>query len=127
MSAKLLEQTQYLNINDEPIVIKPFTFGQLPRVAKALAAIASRVPADEGFSIPKLIAEGGEEILEVVAVAAGKSRDWLDEIDPADGFELVGAVVAANAEQFEKKILPAVAKLAATVATAAAGKAKKAR
>jgi hypothetical protein len=98
----------------ESINIRPFTFGQLPAVTKHFAAIAGGLSIEQ-VSIPALVASGGEDILAIMGIATGKPRAWFDTLDPEGGVALVAAIVAVNKETFAKKLMPALAGLAATV------------
>ena len=107
---ELVAPVEAVEVNGEQIVIKPFTFGQLPAVAKRISAITATIQLDE-IRIEELFAEGGEDVLHIIAMACGKPRVWLDTVDMGKGIELLSAVVTLNKEQFVKKLLPALTKM----------------
>lgn len=108
--------TATVTAGGETFTIKPFTFGQLPAVTKCLANLAANIRPGDAIDIPGLIADGGEDILQVLAIAIKKDRSWFDSLeDHAEGIELLTAVVAVNKEVFAKNIMPALVKLTQTV------------
>ena len=84
-------------------------FGQLPRVAKHLAAIAAGLGDTDTLDIPALLASGGEDVLAVMAIATGKPRTWFDTLHDWDvGVQILAAIIELNKAQFAKKLLPAI-------------------
>lgn len=118
MTSKILPLTATVEASGETITIRELGFGQLPAVARHMAAIFGNVGAGD-INIPLLIADGGEDIMAVLAMAAGKQRSWLDGISMEEGVELLTAVIAVNKESFAKKLLPALTKLTSAVAAPA--------
>lgn len=94
-------------VGDETFTIKPFGVGQLPTVALHLAAIAEKWFA--GMTLPILLAKGGEDVLQVMAIAIGKPRAWFDSLYDLDkAVEILSAVIQLNQETITKKLVPAV-------------------
>lgn len=114
---KLAAPALTVSAGGEKITLKPFSFGQLPLVAEYITNIITGLDGAE-VSIPTLIAKGGEDIMHIIALACGKDRDWLNTIEQDEGIALLGAVVVLNKEQFTKKLMPALQKLAAGMAKA---------
>lgn len=113
--------TATVTLAGEAFTVRPFTFGQLPFVTKKLASIAGSLGPEQFANIPLLIAEGGEDILEVLALAIKKPRSYFDTLDDhAGGIELLAAVIAVNKELFAKNLQPALLKLTAAVTGKAA-------
>lgn len=95
-------------VKGETITVKPFGFGQIPKVTKLVAAVAASMPQGD-VTIPQLLAEGGEGVIEVLAFAVRKPVDWFEDIhDWSQAVALLTAVVELNQEQFVKNVLPAV-------------------
>jgi hypothetical protein len=126
MAAKkqLLHTPIDVTVNGERISIKPFPFGQLHIVTAKLMPIFSLfqgLHAGDAIPFASIIEAGGENLQEVLALAAGKPREWLDTIyDFEDGQALAVAVFEANKEQFLKKILPSLGKLMSSATTGTA-------
>lgn len=110
MQSKLVVEPVAVEVAGETVAITPFKFGQLPAVARHLQRIASLMNAGT-VDVPTLIAEGGEDVLALAALAAGKPREWMDTITMDEGIALVAAVVQANREVLEKKLPAALARL----------------
>lgn len=97
----------------ETFQILPFGYGQQVQVVAKLGAVLMGMGLKEGdtVSFDTLMEHGAEAMLDITALAVGKSRAWIDTI-PADCFEegmaLTEAVFAANADVFVKKVLPAL-------------------
>lgn len=111
-------------VNGELINIKPFTFGQLPKVTQLLqpvigSLVSSGLVAFDGGDMriaddwPMRMVEimaAGEPLVELTALAAKKDRVFMDTIGMDDGVALVRATIEVNADMFSKKILPMVSK-----------------
>lgn len=112
MTAKkqLLHTPIDVTVNGETISIRPFPFGQQHIVvAKLLPLFQAFQGLREGAEVSygAVVEAGGENLMEVLALAAGKPRDFMDTIyDYDEGKALAMAVFEANKEQFLKKILP---------------------
>ncbi|QPC30981.1 hypothetical protein IS481_14745 [Caldimonas thermodepolymerans] len=118
MTSKLLPLTATVEVGGESITVREFGFGQIPTVAKHLAAVFSNAsigPSGE-INLPQLIAQGGEDVMAILALAAGKPRSWLDTLSVDEGVGLLSAVIAVNKESFAKKLMPALSKLGAAAA-----------
>lgn len=110
--ASIIAPTREVVVGAETLVIRPFAFSKLPAVAKRLANIALSVQDTETLDIPSLLADGGDDILAVMALAIGKPVSWFDSLHEWDkGIEILSAIVELNREQFVKKLLPAIQQL----------------
>ena len=105
---------QEIQIGEEKILIKPFTFGQLPAAAKYLAPVAKAVREagiiggevllDQLVSMVDVLSIGGEDAIKLIAFAAGKDRPWFDKISMDDGLKLAKAVWDVNADFFLRSL-----------------------
>lgn len=110
-----------IRICDENLTIKPFKFGELPRVFKAIEPITGSLGAllqtrnPDITLIANLIGEGGESIMDLMCIAAKVPRSKLDEMEMDEGVELLVSIFEVNADFFIQKVLPLVnAKMAKT-------------
>lgn len=87
----------------ETLTIKAFPFGKFPTV---LEKIADLLPFLETGDMLGLVTQGGENVIALMMLATGKSREWFDTLDPAEGVDLVTAVVEVNKRFFEQKVKP---------------------
>lgn len=103
-----------ISINDENLTIKPFKFGELPKVFKAIGPLTSTLGnilqnRDINFSsIAALIMEGGDSIIDLMVIGSRKPRDWVDELEMDQGVEVLTAIFEVNADFFIRKVLPLV-------------------
>lgn len=130
-------EPQTVTVRGEEFVIKPFKFPQYGKAIKAVtrilsilnlqerfAEIAKAVQAEQGEdaelplnellgslldfdAIATVCDEAPEEIINLMALATGKPREWFDEVEE-DGIELAGAVLGVNLSFFIQKIVPAI-------------------
>lgn len=109
MTAKLLTPTKQVRVNGETLTIAPFGFGQLPLVAELVDEITTKLNGEQ-IDFMKILANGGESLMQLLSLATGKDREWFDEItDYSEAVELISAVFELNKEQFIKNLLPALA------------------
>lgn len=101
------------------VTVAPFGLRQLARVLKcvqrlrdggvvtdkALRQVAEAQDAGEaarGFDMAKMLLEGGDEVINILQIAAGDQlpAHVLDRLDPLDGARLASAVFAVNVDFF---------------------------
>ena len=58
--------------------------------------------ARQGFDPIKMLLRGGHEALEILQIATGAERAWLDSLDIAEGAKLFGAVYTVNSDFFHR-------------------------
>lgn len=110
----LLPQGKQVKIQNANITITPFKFGELPRVFKAIDPISSslfKVVANGGNQmnvISSIIAEGGDNILDLMAIGSRKPREWVDTLEMDEGVELLAAILEVNVSFFVQKVLPQI-------------------
>lgn len=95
----------------ETIALKPFTFGQLPKalsLAGSVSTLVQRAVDSNNFQqeILAVIAEGGEDLLQLVAYGTNKPREWFDSLPADDGVLLTSEFLVVNFDFFTKKVLP---------------------
>lgn len=99
-----------VTVNGETLAIMPFPFGKLHIVAAKLAPVFSAfqgLQAGDQVDYADVIEAGGENLQDVLALAAGKPRAWMDGIyDYEEGKALAMAVFDANKEVLLKKVVP---------------------
>jgi hypothetical protein len=106
---RLLHTPIDITAQGETISILPFGFGQQPRVMAKLAPLFTTfqaASAGDAVSLGDIFEAGGEGLMEVLAIAAKKPREWLDTLDYDEGKALANAVFEANKDTLVKKLLP---------------------
>ncbi len=105
-----------VTIAGESVEIRPLTLRQLGPFARAMAPLDGVDLGD-----PLAVARHVEEIVEAVSIAAGRDRDWLWGLSPADLVTLAGLVVEVNARFFGATLVPALTQAAQRIERALAG------
>lgn len=99
-------------VNDEVIVIKPFTFGQLPKVLKLSSSFYGAVQPifeqneDMVSAVSQVIAIGGDDLIELLGMSINKPREWFDSIQSDIGIQLLAEFLEVNLSFFAQRILP---------------------
>jgi hypothetical protein len=94
------------------ITVKPFTFGQLPKVMTLSKTIYGHISAlfdsdiDQTQVIIEAMAVGGEDLIAMICLSTGKSREWFDTLEMDDGVRLTGAFLEVNLGFFVRKVMP---------------------
>lgn len=92
----------------ETITVSPFVFGQLPKVAKCFASIKGVI---EGGNLIEIASAGGEDLLQLLCLAVGKPRAWLDTLQSDEGLALMAAVIQVNRDFFVQRLAPVLQRL----------------
>lgn len=103
----LIQEAKVVTVKGEDFLITPYTFGQLPRVAKHIANIGQSISLED-IDLQELAAVGGEDVLALCSIATGKSRSFFDTVGTDEGLALIAAIVEVNKDFFVKKLAPAL-------------------
>lgn len=128
MDLKVLLPDQEITVNgNEVLIIKPFTFGRLPKVIKQAGAIInmfSSLPVsvfdEEGeirlddpavlIILTTHMADSGENLVDILCLGTGKSREWVEDLSAGDGILLLMKVWEINKDFFTRQLLPKMQK-----------------
>lgn len=119
---KLLPQGVSLTIAGETLTVKPLKVGQLPGFLRAITPVMQQITGT-GIDWWAVIGERGGDLLSAIAIAVGKPRDWVDDLDADDAVLLASTVIEVNADFFTRQVMPRLSALFAQVgdATSPAG------
>ena len=98
------------------ITIKPFRFGDLSKVFKAadpiLGTLLSALNAGNGQfeAISKVVAESGDNVVDLMVIGTKQPRAWVEELDMDEGIDLFISILEVNADFFVRKVLPGLNK-----------------
>jgi len=113
--AILFETTKSFDINGEQITIRPFSFGELPVVISLLKGVGSQfayyqakgtLNTVEGMM--DVIAAGGENLIQALALNTGKPREFFNSISPEDGVRIMQDFLMMNLSFFTQRVLPVI-------------------
>jgi hypothetical protein len=113
--AILFESTKSFDVNGEQITIRPFSFGELPIVISLLKGVGSQfayyqskgtLNTVEGMM--DVIAAGGENLIQALALNTGKDRQFFNKISPEDGVRIMQDFLMMNIGFFTQRVLPVI-------------------
>lgn len=111
----LFESKKTFTVGTESVTIRPFSFGELPIVISLLKGVGSifahhqkqgTVQSVEG--IMDIIGNGGENLIQALALNTGKERKFFDTMSPEDGVTIMQEFLMMNIGFFMKRVLPAI-------------------
>lgn len=115
----LVPQGIELVIDGEPLVIKPLKVGQLPGFLRAISPVMRQISSTE-IDWLALFGERGDDLLSAIAIAVGKPRAWVDELDADEAILLAAKVIEVNADFFTRTVMPKLDGLFAQTSAVAA-------
>ncbi len=98
-------------INDEAIEIIPIRMGELPAFTRAVQPLAAHLSTSPDWLV--LIAENGEALIDALAIATRRPREWIAALELDDAIKLASEVFEVNADFFIQRLLPSVTEAAA--------------
>lgn len=96
-----------LTIGGETLSIPPIKVKQLPAFARAAQPLFERLGNGEHLDLKLLVSEI-ERVIEMVVVATGRERAWVDSLDLDQLIVLAEKIVEVNAAFFGQRTLPAL-------------------
>lgn len=109
----ILPQSRTLTIGGESITLRPFLFNQLPQILPKLGVLLALVEDGQAAVLmagPELLAD----IHDLFALATGKPKEWIEQLDAQAGIELTAALAELN-EGFFRAVLESLPKLTAVM------------
>lgn len=107
---------QTVELSDGPITVSPLTFGQLPKAMALSRNIAGPIMATlsksaDASAIMSIVADGGEDFIDLMALGTGIPRAKFNTMSADDGVKLASAFLEVNLDFFTQKVLPLVQKM----------------
>lgn len=121
--ATLVPNGQKVNIADsegnvkETLTITPFVWKQFREVAKLVQPIKMHTDEKGELDLMKLVGDHGEEVTDIIVVATGKPKTWVDELDLVNVLQLAAAIMQVNRDFFSQKLAPQLRELAARLSS----------
>jgi len=98
-------------IKDETIDITPIQIGELPSFSRAVQPLATHLSASPDWLA--LIAQHGDALIDALAIAIRRPREWVTTLELDDAIKLASTVFEVNADFFIQRLLPSVTEAAA--------------
>jgi len=105
---------QQLTINGQVISITPFKLGEIPKVFKVIDPITKLILSaltsseNQMESLAKIMVQGGENILDLLALGTRQPRTWIDDLETDQGVQLLIKVLEVNSSFFVQRVLPLI-------------------
>lgn len=94
-----------LVIAGETLTLSPLKVGQLPAFLRAVNPVLPLLTAGDVDWLA-LFGNRGDDLLRAIAIAAGKPREWVDNLAADEALLLVAKVIEVNADFFTRTVLP---------------------
>lgn len=106
---KVIPQTTSRTYNGITIQIAPFKIGKLQRVLSAVQPIShmlmNRQP-DQQIDTGSLFLLYADDCLTLLEVLADQSREWVNELEQDEAFDLFSRLLEVNIDFFIRRVLP---------------------
>ena len=103
----------FIDIGGERIDLSPLKLGELPGFARAIAPVAAHLSASPDWLA--IVGEHGEALIEAIAIATRRPRDWVAGLETDAALHLAEAVFTVNADFFIRRLLPDVTQAAVRI------------
>ncbi len=103
-----------LTIAGEMLQLTPLRVGQLPAFLRNVEPIVREL-ASPSIDWLSLFGTHGDAVLNAIAIATGKPRDWLDGLTTDAAIELAARVIEVNADFFIRAVLPRIEAVTAQI------------
>ena len=110
---ELFPESKTVTVAGEAITITPPTVAQMGKIGKLLKRLVDDGAAER--TVELLLLSHTDEVAGLVAIATGKSEDYIGGLRGDDGLQLAIAVWEVYAPFFVRRMLPMFAELAAKV------------
>lgn len=111
----LFETTRSYEVNGETVTIRPFSFGELPKVIALLKGVGSQFAYHQSKGtlnsvegIMEIVGAGGENLIQTLAINTGKPREFFDKISPELGVAIMQDFLIMNIGFFTNRVLPVI-------------------
>lgn len=109
-----------IEVGGESLDITPIRVGELPALIKAVRPFIERLTADTDWLA--LLADHGDALLEAMAIASRRQKDWVSRLAIDDAVRLATVLFEVNADFFARQVSPAVQQAAGRISEQMGGK-----
>lgn len=116
--AAIAPAPERLRVGDETLTLTPLRVRVLPAVMAALAGVDTGLfDPDDELALAALMIDRGEQLIDLVALLAGREPGWVSDLETEEFFALLIAVLQINADFFRSGRRAQTAAPAAPAAT----------
>lgn len=109
----------HVEAGGERLELTPIRVGELPAFVRAIRPFAEQLM--QAVDWLALFAEHGEALLDALAIASRRPKDWVEALALDDAIRLADALLEVNADFFIRRVSPEVGRVAHRLAARAAG------
>ena len=102
-----------LSVAGEALTGTPLKVGHVPTFLRAISPVMPHLSGDIDWLT--VFGEHGGALLSAIAIAVGKSRDWVDDLNPDEAVLLAAKVIEVNADFFTRNVMPKLSGLFAQI------------
>ena len=114
----MFEEPKSFQVGDQTITIRPFKFGELPKVIALLRGVGGTFAHHQRAgslntveAMMDIIAVGGEQLILTLALNTGRPREFFDTLDMDVGTQILIDFLGMNIGFFTNKVLPMLQKM----------------
>lgn len=107
-------QPQSLDIAGDTLALTPIRVGEVPALLAAIKPIAPHLVNGDPDWLA-LLTEHGDAILDALAIAARRPREWVEALSLDDAVQLATALFEVNVDFFVQRVVPAIQSAAARI------------
>lgn len=107
-------QPQSLEIAGDTLALTPIRVGEVPALLAAIKPIAPHLVNGDPDWLA-LLTEHGDAILDALAIAARRPREWVEALSLDDAVQLATALFEVNVAFFVQRVVPAIQSAAARI------------
>ncbi len=114
----MFEQPKTFQVGDNTVTIRPFKFGELPKVIALLRGVGGTFAHHQRAgslntveAMMDIIAVGGEQLILTLALNTGKPREFFDSLDMDVGTQILIDFLGMNIGFFTNRVLPMLQKM----------------
>ncbi len=107
-------QPQSLEIAGDTLALTPIRVGEVPALLAAIKPIAPHLVNGDPDWLA-LLTEHGDAILDALAIATRRPREWVEALSLDDAVQLATALFEVNVDFFVQRVVPAIQSAAARI------------
>jgi len=107
-------QPQSIEIAGDTLTLTPIRVGEVPALLAAIKPIAPQLMSGDPDWLA-LLTDHGEAILDALAVAARRPREWVEGLALDDAVQLATVLFEVNADFFVQRVVPAIQRAAVRI------------
>jgi hypothetical protein len=107
-------QPQSLEIAGDTLALTPIRVGEVPALLAAIKPIAQHLVNGDPDWLA-LLTEHSDAILDALAIATRRPREWVEALSLDDAVQLATALFEVNVDFFVQRVVPAIQSAAARI------------